>query len=96
MEEVDKCRTTLTWTYAIAYYLGNETCLFQDNQRSVFFLYILLEFFFTYVLSYRDLERAVEDLSLFESPIKAENIPLLRQQVTNTTVCLFLSIAFSY
>ena len=35
----------------------------------------------------RDLERAVEDLSeLLESPIEAENIPTLRQQVTNKTV----------
>ena len=38
---------------------------------------------------YRDLEKAVEDLSeLLESPIEAENIPTLRQQVTNKTVCL--------
>jgi ariadne-1 len=33
------------------------------------------------------LERAVEDLSeLLESPIEAENIPTLRQSVTNKTV----------
>jgi ariadne-1 len=33
------------------------------------------------------LEKAVEDLSeLLESPIEAENIPTLRQQVTNKTV----------
>src|ERR1700678_2002494 len=43
------------------------------------------------LFSYRDLEKAVEDLSeLLESPIEAENIPTLRQQVTNKTVCLFL------
>lgn len=69
VEEVDKCRTTLKWTYAMAYYLGkgNEKDLFEDNQR--------------------DLEKAVEDLSeLLESPIEAENIPTLRQQVTNKTV----------
>ena len=56
LEEVDKRRTTLKWTYAMAYYLakGNETYLFQDNQRSVLFLFILLlEFFFTYVFSFR-------------------------------------------
>ena len=44
---------------------------------------------------YRDLEKAVEDLSeLLESPIEAENIPTLRQQVTNKTVrwCLRLFI----
>ena len=36
----------------------------------------------------RDLEKAVEDLSeLLESPIEADNIPTLRQQVTNKTVC---------
>jgi len=69
VEEVDKCRTTLKWTYSMAYYLakGNEKDLFEDNQR--------------------DLEKAVEDLSeLLESPIEADNIPTLRQQVTNKTV----------
>jgi len=35
----------------------------------------------------RDLEKAVEDLSeLLESPIEAENIPTLRQKVTDKTV----------
>ena len=34
-----------------------------------------------------DLERAVEDLSeLLESPIEPENIPKLRQEMTNKTV----------
>jgi ariadne-1 len=37
--------------------------------------------------SRRDLEKAVEDLSeLLESPIEAENIPTLRQKVTDKTV----------
>ena len=37
----------------------------------------------------RDLEKAVEDLSeLLESPIEAENIPTLRQKVTDKTVCV--------
>lgn len=37
----------------------------------------------------RDLERAVEDLSeLLESPIEPENIPSLRQKVTDKTVNL--------
>ena len=69
VEEVEKCRTTLKWTYAMAYYLarGNEKELFEDNQR--------------------DLEKAVEDLSeLLESPIEAENIPGLRQKVTDKAV----------
>ncbi|EAU90928.1 RING-5 domain-containing protein [Coprinopsis cinerea okayama7 len=69
VEEVEKCRMTLKWTYAMAYYLakGNEKELFEDNQR--------------------DLEKAVEDLSeLLESPLEPENIPTLRQQVTNKTV----------
>ncbi|GLB45037.1 putative in Between Ring fingers [Lyophyllum shimeji] len=69
VEEVEKCRTTLKWTYAMAYYLarGNEKELFEDNQR--------------------DLEKAVEDLSeLLEQPIEAENIPTLRQKVTDKTV----------
>lgn len=35
VEELDKCRQTLKWTYAMAYYLakGNEKELFEDNQR---------------------------------------------------------------
>jgi len=38
---------------------------------------------------FRDLEKAVEDLSeLLESPIEAENIPTLRQKVTDKTVCV--------
>ena len=38
---------------------------------------------------YRDLEKAVEDLSeLLESPIEAENIPTLRQKVTDKAVCV--------
>lgn len=88
VEEVDKCRTTLKWTYAMAYYLakGNEKDLFEDNQRSVFFF----SFYGSLLINfYRDLEKAVEDLSeLLESPIEADNIPTLRQQVTNKTVCL--------
>ncbi|KAF4597837.1 hypothetical protein EYR38_006228 [Pleurotus pulmonarius] len=37
VEEVDKCRMTLKWTYAMAYYLakGNEKDLFEDNQRDL-------------------------------------------------------------
>ncbi|KAJ7050024.1 hypothetical protein C8F01DRAFT_1060712 [Mycena amicta] len=69
VEELDKCRITLKWTYAMAYYLakGNQKELYEDNQR--------------------DLERAVEDLSeLLESPIEPENIPTLRQKVTDKTV----------
>jgi len=69
VEELDKCRITLKWTYAMAYYLakGNQKELFEDNQR--------------------DLERAVEDLAeLLESPIEPENIPTLRQKVTDKTV----------
>jgi hypothetical protein len=35
VEEVEKCRMTLKWTYSMAYYLakGNEKDLFEDNQR---------------------------------------------------------------
>lgn len=35
VDEVEKCRMTLKWTYAMAYYLekGNEKELFEDNQR---------------------------------------------------------------
>ena len=37
VDEVEKCRMTLKWTYAMAYYLakGNEKELFEDNQRCV-------------------------------------------------------------
>lgn len=69
VEEVDKCRQTLKWTYAMAYYLvkSNQKDLYEDNQR--------------------DLERAVEELSeLIEQPLEAENIPTLRQKVTDKTV----------
>jgi ariadne-1 len=39
VDEVEKCRMTLKWTYAMAYYLdkGNEKELFEDNQRLVVF-----------------------------------------------------------
>ncbi|CAL1706039.1 unnamed protein product [Somion occarium] len=35
VDEVFKCRMTLKWTYAMAYYLekGNQKALFEDNQR---------------------------------------------------------------
>ena len=37
VDEVERCRTTLKWTYAMAYYLekGNPKELFEDNQRCV-------------------------------------------------------------
>ncbi|KAF7300136.1 RBR-type E3 ubiquitin transferase [Mycena kentingensis (nom. inval.)] len=37
VEELDKCRITLKWTYAMAYYLakGNQKELFEDNQRDL-------------------------------------------------------------
>lgn len=37
VEEVQKCRTTLKWTYAMAYYLarGNHKDLYEDNQRDL-------------------------------------------------------------
>ncbi|KIY68447.1 hypothetical protein CYLTODRAFT_489736 [Cylindrobasidium torrendii FP15055 ss-10] len=37
VEEADKCRETLKWTYAMAYYLcrGNHKELFEDNQRDL-------------------------------------------------------------
>ena len=69
VDEVEKCRMTLKWTYAMAYYLskGNEKELFEDNQR--------------------DLEKAVEDLSeLLEQPLEPEEVPAIRQKVTDKTV----------
>lgn len=37
VDEVERCRRTLKWTYAMAFYLdkGNEKELFEDNQRYV-------------------------------------------------------------
>ncbi|KIL55610.1 hypothetical protein M378DRAFT_173495 [Amanita muscaria Koide BX008] len=37
VEEVEKCRMTLKWTYSMAYYLAksNEKDLFEDNQRDL-------------------------------------------------------------
>ena len=37
VDVVFRCRMTLKWTYAMAYYLalGNEKELFEDNQRYV-------------------------------------------------------------
>lgn len=37
LDELTKCRMTLKWTYAFAYYLqrGNMTELFEDNQRDL-------------------------------------------------------------
>lgn len=37
VDEVEKCRATLKWTYAMAYYLEkcNEKELFEDNQRDL-------------------------------------------------------------
>ncbi|KAG6827963.1 hypothetical protein H0H92_009822 [Tricholoma furcatifolium] len=37
VEEVEKCRMTLKWTYAMAYYLGktNQKDIFEDNQRDL-------------------------------------------------------------
>jgi len=37
VDEVFKCRMTLKWTYAMAYYLakGNEKELYEDNQRDL-------------------------------------------------------------
>jgi hypothetical protein len=37
VDEVNRCRATLKWTYAMAFYLaaGNEKELFEDNQRDL-------------------------------------------------------------
>jgi len=34
---VENCRTTLKWTYSMAYYLqnGNQKAMFEDNQRDL-------------------------------------------------------------
>jgi len=88
VDEVFRCRMTLKWTYAMAYYLqkGNEKELFEDNQR---FGDPLLSPTSAAGTDYsaRDLEKAVEDLSeLLEQPIDTETIGALRQKVTDKTV----------
>ena len=37
LDEVFKCRMTLKWSYAMAYYLsrGNQKVIFEDNQKCV-------------------------------------------------------------
>jgi ariadne-1 len=88
VEEVLRCRMTLKWTYAMAYYLdkSNAKELFEDNQRCVI-IQVASSFIHTCHSSYRDLEKAVEDLSeLLESPIEPETIPDLRANMTNKTV----------
>ena len=37
VEELTRCRLTLQWTYAMAYYLekDNQKEMFEDNQRQV-------------------------------------------------------------
>ena len=90
VDVVFKCRMTLKWTYAMAYYLalGNEKELFEDNQRCVSGYPDALWYvrrISDLVLS--DLERAVEELSeLIEAPIDPETIMTLRQKVTDKTV----------
>ncbi len=90
VDVVFRCRMTLKWTYAMAYYLasGNEKELFEDNQR-----YVHRSHYFRRYLTHicRDLERAVEELSeLIEAPIDPETIMTLRQKVTDKTVCTTL------
>lgn len=87
VDEVFKCRMTLKWTYAMAYYLDkdNQKELFEDNQRCVCMR--VCDANADVVCSHRDLERAVEELSeLIESPLEPESIPSLRQKVTDKTV----------
>src|SRR6266404_1049287 len=84
---VENCRTTLKWTYAMAYYLenGNQKAMFEDNQRWVSSSVLQVTHSFKSTCS--DLEKAVEDLSeLLEQPIEAETIPALRQKVTDKSV----------
>jgi len=47
VEEVQRCRMTLKWTYAMAYYLdkSNAKELFEDNQRCVVMSSILYYLF---------------------------------------------------
>ena len=87
VDEVFRCRMTLKWTYAMAYYLqkGNEKELYEDNQR--FENPPSWPEFTGTKHSTRDLERAVEDLSeLLEQPIDTETIGALRQKVTDGAV----------
>lgn len=75
VEEVEKCRMTLKWTYAMAYYLagGNEKELFEDNQRDL-------------EKAVEDLSELLEG-PIGEVLAEGESIQGLRQKVTDKTVC---------
>lgn len=48
VETLGKCRTFLKWTYAMAFYLqkNNETQMFEDNQKWVFLILVLVRILF--------------------------------------------------
>ena len=94
VDEVSKCRMTLKWTYAMAYYLesNNQKELFEDNQR--FEKTYGFVTFGSYICC-RDLERAVEELSeLIEQPLEPEVVATLRQKVTDKTVSICIALRF--
>ncbi len=90
VDEVSRCRMTLKWTYAMAFYLDkdNQKDIFEANQWYVGAPAAK----FILIISPSDLEQAVEDLSeLLEQQIEPENIATLRQKMTDKTVSLLES-----
>ncbi len=87
VNELTRCRVTLKWSYAMAYFLvaGNQKQIFEDIQAYVFSAArpgSLTD------SPCRDLEKAVEDLSqLLDEPVDADSVKSLRQRMMDKTVC---------
>ena len=71
VEELEKCRRTLMWTYPMAYYLadGNEKEMFEDNQQYV--LHHRPRLTVHLVFTCLDLESWREQLKSYQSSSKA-------------------------
>jgi ariadne-1 len=99
VEELTRCRWTLKWTYAMAFYLkgGNAKSIFEDLQAWVSSIPTIiladprLSFSLSVVPSYsyinRNLEKAVEELSqMLEEEIQQSTIKNLRMRMVDKTV----------
>ena len=88
VNELTRCRVTLKWSYAMAYFLvaGNPKQIFEDIQACVFLCSARIPN--QLISSYRDLEKAVENLSqLLDEPVDADSVKSLRQRMMDKTVC---------
>ena len=92
VNELTRCRVTLKWTYAMAYFLeaGNKKQIFEDIQAYVTCSTVHVSTLTLFTSS--DLEKAVEDLSqLLDEPVDEDSVKSLRQRMLDKTVCLFFS-----